>query len=123
MAQDLSVQLEDRPGSMAEVGEALAAAGINIEGVFGHSGGPPHAHLLVPDGGAARSALQAAGFQASEPVDVLVIEVEDRPGVLGHICRQAADAGVNLTLTYLATGTRLVLGADDLEGLRAAVVG
>jgi hypothetical protein len=123
MAQDLSVQLEDRPGALADLGEALAAAGINIEGVFGHGGDPAHAHILVEDGAAARSALQAAGFQPSEPKDVVVLTVEDKPGTLGMVCRKAADAGVNLTLTYLATGTRLVLGADDLGQLRAAVGG
>lgn len=122
MSQDLSVQLEDRPGSLAKVGESLAAAGINIDGVFAHSGGGQTvAHVLVEDGAAAEAALKAAGFQASAPRDVLVLSVQDRPGTLGDICRKAAGAGINLTVTYLATGTRLVLGAADLAALRQAV--
>jgi hypothetical protein len=124
MAQDLTVQLEDRPGSLAKVGETLAAAGINIEGVFAHGGGGQLlAHVLVEDGRAAQAALQAAGFQASTPQDVVLVAVQDRPGVLGEVCRKAAGAGINLTVTYLATGTRLVLGADDLDALRQAVGG
>ena len=67
--------------------------------------------------------VQAAGLRASAPRDVIVLDVRDRPGVLGEVCRKAADAGVNLTVTYLATDTRLVLGADDLTQLRAAVGG
>lgn len=124
MAQDIAVQLEDRPGSLAEVGECLGQAGVNIDGVFAHSGGGQTvAHMLVEDGAAARSALQAAGFQASAPHDVIVLDVQDRPGVLGEVCRKAADGGVNLNVTYLATDTRLVLGADDLGQLRGAVGG
>jgi hypothetical protein len=53
----------------------------------------------------------------------LVVAPEDKPGVLGALCRRAADAGVNLTLTYLATDTRLVLAGDDMAKLRAAVSG
>jgi hypothetical protein len=122
MAQDIAVQLEDRPGALAEIGECLGQAGVNIDGVFAHSGGGQTvAHLLVGDGAAARSALQAAGHPSSPPRDVIVLDVHDHPGVLGEICRKAADAGVNLNVTYLATGTRLVLGADDLGQLRSAV--
>jgi hypothetical protein len=50
-----------------------------------------------------------------------VTEVEDRPGAAGELLRRIADAGVNLELVYLATGTRLVIGADDLENARTAM--
>jgi hypothetical protein len=124
MAQDLTVQIEDHPGSLAKVGETLAAAGINIDGVFAHSGGGQTvAHVLVEGGAAAQSALEAAGMQASAPQDVVVLNVQDRPGTLGEVCRKVAGAGINLTVTYLATGTRLVLGAADLEALKQAVGG
>lgn len=122
MAVDLTVQLQNRPGSLAEAGQALGGAGVNIDGVFAYSQGElSFAHLLVQDAEAARSALQQAGFTVAAAQEVVVAEVEDRPGVLGEMCRKAADAGVNLTATYLATGTRLVLGGDDLDALRQAV--
>lgn len=35
MGTDLAISVEDRPGSMASVGEALGRAGVNIEGLFG----------------------------------------------------------------------------------------
>lgn len=124
MATDITVRLEHRPGALAEAGEALGKADVNIDGVFAFGRGQQgEAHLLVDDAGAARKALQGAGLEVGESQEVLVVEVEDRPGVLGEVCRKAADAGVNLTLTYLATDTRLVLGGDDLGKLRAAVGG
>jgi hypothetical protein len=47
--------------------------------------------------------------------------VADRPGVLGQVSRKLGDAGVNITLAYLATNTRLVFAADDLAKARAAL--
>ncbi|MDX1600660.1 MAG: ACT domain-containing protein [Anaerolineales bacterium] len=124
MATDLRVHLQNRPGSLAEAGEALGNAGVNIEGVFAYSkGDDSFAHLLVEDAAAARQALEGAGFTVEGQQDVVVAEVQDRPGVLGEVCRQAADAGVNLSLTYLATDTRLVLAGDDLAALREAAGG
>ncbi len=34
MAKDLTVILEDRPGTIADMGEALGKAGVNIEGAL-----------------------------------------------------------------------------------------
>lgn len=122
MAKDLTVMLEDRPGTLASLGEALGKAGVNIEGVCGvPSEGKGAVHVLVEDGAAARRALEAAKFHVHEERDVLVLKMEDRPGELGRVCRKIADAGVNINLTYLATNTRLVLGVDKMDKARAAV--
>ena len=122
MATDLTVTLEDRPGVLAELGEALGGAEVNIEGFFGYaSGGTGTLHLLVDDAQAARGALEGAGFTVGAERDVLVVDIEDRPGALGVVARRISDAGVSLDLGYLATNTRLVLGADDLDAVRRAV--
>jgi hypothetical protein len=124
MAIDLTVHLENRPGALAEVGEALGSAGINVGGVAAMaSGSGSLAHILVEEAEAAQAALSSAGIDVASLQEVVVVAVEDEPGVLGKVCRQAAEAGINLTLTYLATDTRLVMAADDLAGLRGAVGG
>jgi len=53
--------------------------------------------------------------------EVVVVEVEDRPGVLADLTRKVARAGIDLDLVYVATRNRLVFGAVDLDGLRAAL--
>ena len=122
MATDLGVTVEDRPGVLAELGAALGNAGVNIEGVSGEAAGSGSVvHLLVADAAGARSALEGAGFGAIEEREVLTIDIEDRPGVMGELTGKLAGAGVNLDLVYLATGPRLVLGAADLEALRNAL--
>ena len=97
MAKDLAVLLDDRPGTMAGAAETLGKAGVNIEGIFGLAvEGKGLAHVLVEDGATARRALQDAGYEIREEPEVLVIDIEDRPGALAEVARRIADAGVNL---------------------------
>jgi hypothetical protein len=122
MTIDLTVILEDRPGTLADMGEALGRAGINIEGLCGFpSEGKGVLHILVEDGPTARRALEEAGLQVRSERQVLILDVEDRPGEFGSICRRIANAGINIDLVYLATNTRLVVGADDLDKARAVI--
>ena len=120
--KDLTVILEDRPGTMAAAGEALGKAGVNIEGMCGFPcEGKGVGHILVEDAAAARRALEEIGVEVRAESEVLILEIENRPGALGEVARRIADAGANLNLVYLASNDRLVLGADDLEKARAAV--
>ncbi len=122
MAKDLTVILEDRPGTIADMGEALGKAGVNIEGGCGFpSEGKGVIHILVEGAVAARKALQQAGFVVRGERQVLVLEIEDRPGVMGNITRSIAKAGVNIDLMYLATNNRMVIGVDDIDKARAAI--
>jgi hypothetical protein len=114
MATDFTLTLIDEPGALAGATEALAKAGINIEGVSGDTvAGEGKVHLLFKDGGPARAALSAAGVPISAEREVMILEVVDRPGELARVARALADSGVNIELAYLATESRLVLGVDD----------
>jgi hypothetical protein len=122
MATDLTVRLVDRPGAMAGACEALGDAGINIDGCCAYPAGTAgQLHLLVEDAGAARQALTAAGYEVVQDRQVIVHELADVPGSAGQSLRRIADAGVNLELIYVATATRLVIGADDLDAARTAL--
>ena len=52
---------------------------------------------------------------------MIVLPVEDRPGMLGEIARKLGKADVNLSTAYLATNTRLVLAADNLAAAKSAL--
>jgi hypothetical protein len=103
--KDLTVVLEDGPGTLAELGEATGKAGINIEGIGGAAReGEGVLHILVEDAVATRRALQHAGIEVRAERDVLVVAVEDRPGTMGAVARRLADAGVNVDLVYATFG-------------------
>ena len=110
--------LEDRAGGLADLGDATGGANINIEGMCATTaGGKGEVHILVADPTATREALEGAGMEVSGERDVLVIEVEDRPGTMAAVARKLGDAGVNIEFAYTTFGrVKVVLGVDDLRG-------
>jgi hypothetical protein len=78
-------------------------------------------HILVPHAEAARHALALSQLAVHREREVVVVEVDDRPGVLADLTRRVARAGIDLDLVYVATRNRLVFGSPDLDGLKAAL--
>src|SRR5215217_2665834 len=100
----------------------ISDAGVNISAATCIVAGErAELHILVPHAGAARHLLAISHVAVSRERDVVVVDVEDRPGVLADLTRKIARAGVNLDLVYVATGDRVVFGADDVAALRAAL--
>ena len=125
MATDLTVSVEDRPGGLADVGEALGNAGINIEGLCGVGlGDRGLIHVLVEDGSAARAALEAAGLTVEGEAEAIVGPIPgdvSTPGTMGTMARAVAAAGVNMRAVYIATNNRAVVVTDDNAKALAAL--
>lgn len=110
--KDLTIDLgPDRPGTLGRAFEAIAKAKINVEG-YAAIGGT--FHLLTKDPGAARRALETDNFRITREEDVVVVDLADRPGVAASLFRHLGDAGVNVPFSYVATNTRVVVGALDV---------
>lgn len=122
MAFDLVIEIENTPGALADVSAAISDAGVNIAAATCLGAGQrAELHVLVPHAEAARHALAISHLAVTREREVVVVEVEDRPGVLADLTRKIALAGVNLDLVYVATRNRVVFGAADPPALRAAV--
>jgi hypothetical protein len=123
--KDLTIVLQDRPGELARLGDATGRAGVNIEGMCAMTGeGRGIIHILVADETAATAhrALEDAGMGVADEREVLVIDVEDRPGTLGELARSLGEASVNIELAYTTFGgVKLVVATDDLDSARAAL--
>lgn len=117
---DLAIALDDRPGALAWMGDALGRAGLSVEGGGAWVvGGQGVAHFLFEDGEAARAALVAAGIRVLAVRDVLVQCLrQDRPGQLGALCQRMAEAGVNIEVLYSDHANQLVLVVDDIQAGR-----
>jgi hypothetical protein len=115
------IALDNRPGALAEMGDALGRAGVSIEGGGAFVvNGRGVAHFLFEDGNAARMALEAAGITVLEERDVLVQRLnQSQPGQLGKITRRMAEAGVNIEVLYSDHDHQLILLVDDLAKGRA----
>jgi hypothetical protein len=122
MAVDLVIDIENKPGALAEVAAAISDAGVNIAAATCVGPGErAELHILVPHAEAVRHALAISHVAVTREREVVVVDVEDRPGVLADLTRKIARAGVNIDLVYVATRNRIVFGAADLAALRAAL--
>jgi hypothetical protein len=121
--KDLTVIMDDQPGKLADLGEATGRAGVNIEGLCAMVGdGKGFIHILVDDAAAAGKALEEAGISVADERDAIVVDLHDKPGAMGEIARDLADAGVNIDVAYtIFTGVRLVILTEDAESARAAL--
>jgi len=123
--QDLTIILENRPGTLAKATSAIASAGINLEGGAGFDcGGEGIFHALFrsdSDAIAAKRALEGAGFKVKAEHDVLLVDVEDRPGAAATIFQEVADRELNIDLVYVATKTRIVIGGAQVQQIREAL--
>jgi hypothetical protein len=122
MAFDLVIDIENTPGALADVAAAISDAGVNIAAATCLGAGErAELHVLVPHAEAARHSLAISHLAITREREVVVVDVEDRPGVLADLTRRIAKAGVDLDLVYVATRNRVVFGAGDLDALRAAL--
>ena len=114
--KDLTIALDNRPGALAEMGEALGRAGVSIEGGGAWVvDGKGVAHFLFQDGDAARNALETAGIRVIQERDVLVQRLKQAvPGQLGLLTRRMAEAGVNIEVLYSDHDHQLILVVDDI---------
>ena len=97
-------------------------AGVNIAAAtYTGAGDTAELHILVPHAEPVRHALAITHQAVTSEREVVVVQAQDRPGELADLTRKVAQAGINLDLVYVATGSRVVFGADDLDGLRAAL--
>lgn len=120
------VRLANRPGSLADLGEALGERGINITGISGMTWGDGDGALAIitNDEDGARSVLEERSDDYRE-VSLVSASLEDRPGSLGDAARRLAGADVNIE-AVIPTGMQgsrvtVALGVDDEAAAREAL--
>jgi hypothetical protein len=120
--KDLTVILNDKPGTLADAFEALGQAGVNVAGACGFpTAGEGILHVLVEDVDAARRAVEAAGLVVRDERDVVILNpLPNQAGTGGALLRRIANQGVNVDLAYLTEDGRVVLSGGDVPALERA---
>jgi hypothetical protein len=115
-AKQLTVQLANKPGTLAQVARALGQAKVNMRALAVFEG---RAKIIADDPVKGREALQKEGLYASIE-DCLAVDMADQPGSLGDICAKLSAAGINIDYAYTgitqsAGKAVVVLVVSDLE--------
>jgi len=124
--KELRVTMEDKPGSLAKLAEALGKAGVNIEAISAATaGGSGDIRILVADTAAARKALEGAGVRVAGEREMTFVDLEDRPGSLAATAKKLAALDINIDAVYVVNGTggkkQLAIGTTDVTKARSAV--
>lgn len=116
MAIEFRVVVQDQPGTLARLGGALGAAGVNIEAIQGTSReGQGFVQFLANDPDKAARALDVAEISYTKR-EVVILKVLDEPGMLGDVALVMSEAGINIDSVYVTTRGNIVLGVDDFVG-------
>lgn len=119
MRRDLVIIPEDHPGVLADLGEVLGRAGVNIEAISAFTGeGKGVVHVLVDDDVRAIEVLRESGMEPRAARRVVVAPLPDEPGHLGQACRRLAEAEINIEQAYIAAGSKLVIVCDDVDAAK-----
>ena len=119
-----AVSLEDQPGELARLCEAMAGSGVNLVLCATTYSGSGLAAFIADDEAAAQDVLEASGLEyLIRPA--LTIRLENLPGAGAAVFRKLADAGVNVDLLLpVRISDELffaVICVDDETGARAAL--
>jgi len=120
---DLTLYLDDQPGELGPGRRRAWQGRHNIAGLCAITtgGGQAEVHILVQDATSAFEPCRTPASRSPAEQEVIVLDMEDRPGALGEVAHKLGKAKVNLTTAYLATHTRLVLAADNPGRAKAAL--
>lgn len=104
IAKQLAIFLENRPGTLARVCDALSEARINIYAIT-TSDTVDHSviRMVLSDSRRAMLLIEEHGTLVVED-DVIMVDADNKPGSLARIAHRLADAKINIEYCYSATG-------------------
>jgi len=123
--KEFRVALPNRPGQLAKLAGLLGQRNINIRSIAAISSANKSVVSLIPSNDAkTRYALRMGGFKYEE-VDILTLDLTDRPGTLGRVAQKLGDANVNIESVYMLSKSgnkvKLALAVDSLAKAKRAL--
>ncbi len=121
--KQLSVFMENKPGRLTEITDALGQAGINIRG-FSVADMADYGifRLIVHDLDKAKQVLDGLGFTAKES-DVICVNVEDRPGGLAGILKIFSEHEISVEYMYIIAETKIAFSIEEIDKAVSVLIG
>ena len=121
LGKEIIVTIVNKVGILAEMSDIVASHGINIEAVGGYAvGNAANVMLVTGDNLRVIEALRAKGYKSAVENEVVIIDMENKPGGLKNITRKLAQEDIDIRHIYgsVCTGecpARLVISCSDNE--------
>jgi hypothetical protein len=119
IAKEFLIEIENRPGSLATVSQALGISGVNIRSLtIDRIGNQGFIRVIVDDDKRTEKALDEKGFMYTVN-NVIVKHLKDRPGELARVAQMLSTNNVNIEAVYMVGKnnglTQLVFALDNIE--------
>lgn len=121
LAKEIVVTTENKVGVLAGMSRILADHGMNIEGAAGYEiGNEAKLMFVVADTLRAREALEKAGYNKTKENEVIVVDLENKPGALKCIAAKLAAEKIDIRYMYGTTcpegcPARIILATGNNE--------
>ena len=121
LGKEIVVTIENRVGILAHISTVLADHGINIEGVAGYAANNEAKIMLVADDTLrAREAIEKAGYTNTKEKEVVVVDLQNKPGALKGITAMMAADKIDIVYLYgtacpAGCPARIVLSTSNNE--------
>ncbi|MGB8933440.1 MAG: ACT domain-containing protein [Anaeromyxobacteraceae bacterium] len=125
-AKQLSAWVEDRPGMLGHVADALGEAKVSIRAFMAATfDGRGFVRVVVDKPAVASRIFRKHGWETTED-EVVEVRVKDRPGALGDVADRLGASGVNVLYAYVgtarsATQVNLYLAVSDTKAALKAL--
>jgi hypothetical protein len=123
--KEFKVYVQDRPGELARVTEALASRSVNIRAIASEGmKDQSFLRVVTNDVATTQKALDSAGLKY-DLAEIVVMELLDRPGELAKVARRLSRNGVNVESIYILGSkdgiTEIAISVNDVERAKRAV--
>lgn len=123
-----SVFLINKPGVLASVTGALAKARVNLVALALMDSGEHGALRIISDNPETTREVLGKTHDRWTECEVLVLELDNRPGAFAHVAKELADEHVNITYAYCSAGapgghTTAVFKINDMQKAMKVLAG
>jgi hypothetical protein len=121
MAKEIVVDVVDKIGILADISEIVADHGVNVEALAGWGDGKKAQVMFITgDNLRAVDALKKKNYANAHEREVILLEMDNRPGVMKVITKRLADLHINIKHIYGTTCScggpaKMVLSTTDNE--------
>jgi hypothetical protein len=121
LGEEIVITTKNKVGLLADVSMTMANNGINIEAVLGYEVGDTAKLMLVTDGNIRIiDTLRKKGYKSVEETEVLMVNLENKPGALKVVTTELAKGGIDIKYLYVTSPTdggssKMVIQTSDNE--------